>query len=386
MFVKPHNRKLDYWLILTTVLLFPGNQLTGQDQPQLNIELEFDARLVENSNQGSEAQQRLADWAVKNNLHAQADNLYRKILKKEPLNKSAYDALIRLSISQPLSGKSNTYISTRQLLPKNFRVHETKNYITISNANSRWTRTQAARLERTFDQFMRYAKKLGLKPLPLKQKLVCVLFRNRTEYQTFALKHDQLSLHSWNLGYYSPRNDRIVLFDGRSEVEADEFTDNRTIATTIHEAVHQLHFHTGVMNIHIQYPLWLCEGIATTFEANSTKYDFGPDHDFQPRREHFRSLVIANKLLPLKSLAQLDTMPDTSQQTSYTIYNQSYALVSWLVIKRPKEFSNYLMMLRKEPPGRPTAQRHLELFEKAFGDTMKLQKQWLSDEAKALKG
>ena len=184
------------------------------------------------------------------------------------------------------------------------------------------------------------------------------------------------------MGYYSPLNDRIVLYDGRSEVDADEFTDNRTIATTIHEAVHQLHFHTGVMNIHIQYPLWLCEGLATNFESNSTKRDFGPEQDFQPRREHFRSLVDSNKLLPLKSLVQLDALPDTNQQTSFTIYNQSYALVCWLINKRPKEFSNYLMMLRSEPPGRPTGKRHLELFEKAFGDTIKLQKQWLNYEAK----
>ena len=382
LLVKPQNRKLACWMISVSVLLLPNNPVPGQDPQPHNIKLEFEARLAESSNQGSSAQIQLADWAAKNDLNPQAENLYRDVLKKDPLNNSAYHGLVRLSKSQPLEGKSNTFISTRQLLPRNFRIHESKNYITISNANPRWTRTQANRLERTYEQFMRYTKKLKLKPLPLKQKLVCVLFKSRSEYQAFALKHDQLNLHSWNLGYYSPLNDRIVLYDGRSEVDADEFTDNRTIATTIHEAVHQLHFHTGVMNIHIQYPLWLCEGLATNFESNSTKRDFGPEQDFQPRREHFRSLVDSNKLLPLKSLVQLDALPDTNQQTSFTIYNQSYALVCWLINKRPKEFSNYLMMLRSEPPGRPTGKRHLELFEKAFGDTIKLQKQWLNYEAK----
>ncbi len=384
MLLKLQKIQLASLMISTLVLLLPGNPVPGQDQQPRDINLEFDARLAEISKKGPDAKLQLADWAVKNKLHAQADNLYRDILKKDPSNKNAYNRLIRLSKSQSLLGKSDTFNSTKQLLPRNFRVHESRRYIIISNASASWTRTQAARLEQIHEQFMRYTKKLGLKPLPLKQKLVCVLFKNRTEYQTFALKHDQLNLHSWNLGYYSPRNDRIVLFDGSSEAEADEFADNRTIATTIHEAVHQLHFHTGVMNIHIQYPLWLCEGIATTFESNSTKHNFGPEYDFQPRREHFRSLVNSNKLLPLESLAQLDALPDTSQQTSFTIYNQSYALVCWLVSKHPKEFSNFLMMLRKEPPGRPTGKRHLELFENAFGDTMKLQEQWLSDEAKAL--
>lgn len=191
-----------------------------------------------------------------------------------------------------------------------------------------------------------------------------------------------LNLHSWNLGYYSLRNDRIVLFDGRSYCSIISKLISIYLRTTIHEAVHQLHFHTGVLNIHIQYPLWLCEGLATTFESNTTKRAFGPEQDFQPRREHFRWLVDTNKLLPLKSLVQLDTLPDTSQQTSFTIYNQSYALVCWLINKRPKEFSNYLMLLRLEPPGRPSGNRHLELFEKAFGDTMKLQKQWLNYEAR----
>ena len=38
---------------------------------------------------------------------------------------------------------------------------------------------------------------------------------------------------------------------------------------------------------------------------------------------------------------------------------------------------DYLGALKKERPGRPTGQRHLELFEAAFGDVHCLEHKWL---------
>ena len=140
-----------------------------------------------------------------------------------------------------LQSNSDMYQQTRELLPQRFLDYETRRFIVISDAAPGWSRQQAALLERTYHQFNRFARRLDVKPLPLRHKLVCVLFRNRKEFNAFAAAHDHLNLHSWNLGYYSQRNDRIVLFDGTSEKDADEITKERTVATAIHEAVHQLH-------------------------------------------------------------------------------------------------------------------------------------------------
>ena len=365
---------------LAGIALSINPRLPARDNHQPDLQSEFDRQLDDCPSQDIAARLRLINWALDQGLKEQAEALYREILAHAPTHQRAYDGLLRLTKRRPLAGASEILAATRRLLPDGFRAHETARYIILSNATARWTRTQAKRLERTCDEFYRHTKRLGLRPLPLRHKLVCVLFQNRKEFNAFAAEHDHLNLHSWNLGYYSQRNDRIVLFDGTSEQDADEFTKERTVATTIHEAVHQLHYHTCVMNVHLQYPLWLCEGLATAFEAGSTNHAFGPEHDFEPRQRHFLALLEREELMSLRSLAQLDALPDTSQQTSFTAYNQSYALVSWLARKRRSQLRDYLMLLLIEPPGRPTAQRHLDLLEQAFGDVDRLEQEWLRDE------
>ena len=62
------------------------------------------------------------------------------------------------------------------------------------------------------------------------------------------------------------------------------------------------------------------------------------------------------------------------------VYSQSYALVTWLARHRKTELRDYLMLTLKEPRGRPTAQRHLHLFEQAFGDVDRLEQAWLRHE------
>ena len=40
------------------------------------------------------------------------------------------------------------------------------------------------------------------------------------------------------------------------------------------------------------------------------------------------------------------------------------------------DLREYLERLRREPPGRPTPERHLEIFEGAFGDIDRLERVW----------
>ncbi len=70
-------------------------------------------------------------------------------------------------------------------------------------------------------------------------------------------------------------------------------------------------------------------------------------------------------------------MPDNRNETITAVYHESYALVHWLSRFRRKELRNYLVALKGETPGRPTKARHLELFEKHFGDVDLLEEKWL---------
>jgi hypothetical protein len=59
------------------------------------------------------------------------------------------------------------------------------------------------------------------------------------------------------------------------------------------------------------------------------------------------------------------------------LYHQGYALVTWMYRFHPRELRAYLEALRSEPAGRPSGARHMELFERAFGDASRLEAAWL---------
>ena len=75
-------------------------------------------------------------------------------------------------------------------------------------------------------------------------------------------------------------------------------------------------------------------------------------------------------------------MPDNTDDTIAAVYHQSYALVRWMTRFRRTELRRFMNDLRSETPGRPTTQRHLHLFEKAFGDVDRLERAWLRYEGR----
>ncbi|MHC5024206.1 MAG: DUF1570 domain-containing protein [Planctomycetota bacterium] len=332
---------------------------------------------------------------------------------------------------------SSAYRNTRSNLPDRFREHETRRFVILSDADERWTRTQAERLERAHHQFERFARRLGVKPEPLRHKLVCVLFQSRNDYRRFALEHDEVT-DPRIAGYYAPRRDRVVFYHvesnpsladarvrldelrrqaddvgerlddavrrgnrrqadslrqtlnqyrdhlEREQLRVDDFADRVSVTTTIHEAIHQLMFHTRLQSRQLQYPLWICEGLATSFETNSPSAAFGPDDDFAPRREQFREHLAAGDLLPLRKFVTLTSVPGDSEEPMSVIYHQSYALVTWMFRFRRGQLRSYLEIMADEPTGIPSSKRQLALFERAFGNVQTLENAWLRHERNEL--
>lgn len=297
-----------------------------------------------------------------------------------------------------LSVDSTAYRSAREALPDRFLDHETKRFVVISDAEPRFLREQGQLLERTYHQFRRFTRRLTVRPRPLRHKLVCIFFERHEDYRKFARKHDGVTAE-WISGYYSPKHDRVVFYnietnpaltdagvsEGRHDEAAvlaarrsiDQQLRRAAIATNIHEAIHQLAFHTGLQSPLIQNPLWISEGLATAFETHEPNEAFGPNRDYEPRREQFAEILRDGKLIPLRKLLTYTDMPDDREETITTVYHQSYALVSWMSRFRKDELRDYLDALRNERPGRPTARRHLDLFEQAFGEVDRLEHKWL---------
>ncbi len=352
----------------------------------LDVHNEFAQRLAECPADDVGGRMRLADWARDNDLPDSAETLYRTVLQLDARHEQAYEALWDLSRERPLPASSEALRMTKALLTRRgLRTHETPHFVVLSNAQRRWTQDKAQLLERTYEEFHRTAEQLDLRPLPLRHKLVCLLLGKRSQFVEFARTNDNVT-ESWSLGYYSPRYDRTVFYNGEVEAGADEFARHRSTATTIHEAIHQLLFHTRVQSVHTQYPLWSCEGFATAFETSAPDLPFGPDREFEPRRQRFQRFLRDDRLLPLRSFVQLDRMPDNRPESVQTMYSQSYAVMSWLARYRQEGLRDYMILMLKEPPGRLSADRHLEIFEQAFGDVGGVERAWLAREKMGLSG
>lgn len=379
----------------------------------------------------------LASWAHAQGLVDEADQLCRRVLEADPLHESAYIELMAVAQHRELAQDSPALELAATLLPPRFKSYATKRFVVVSDTGAQWSVAQAERLERTHHQFHRFATKLGLRPLPLRHKLVCVLFNNRDEYQAFAREHDHVN-DPWVGGYYSPSHDWVVFYhvesnpsvaeartqlqgmqktitgiDGQyreavregedAQAEAlkqtlnmheqhikqqtrkvDEFAAQVSTATTTHEATHQLLFHTHVQSPLRVYPFWISEGLATAFETEEPNHAFGPEHEFAPRRQAADELLREEMAMPLAELIQLMDASKLTTDQVHCVYNQSYALVSWLAVHRRDQLRDYLLSMLEGATGRNKPRPPQVEFETAFGPVEQLERDWLRFERSRL--
>lgn len=314
-------------------------------------------------------------------------------------------------------------------LPDRFVRHETARFVALSDGSTAWTREQLERFERAHHQFVRFLRWLGIPEPELRHKLVAVLFEDHAEFMEYAARVDGVG-DRWVKGYYTPAGDRLVGFDAESDPRAIEARTRlaeqeraiaqaadqararrsstgridpaanasidrarsmqglgeedmvlairqQVVSTMIHEAIHQLLFHTGVQNPSVAPPFWLAEGLATSFETDQPSAAFGPDFDFHPRREVFERLLMEDRLISLDSFVAFEGLPDRREATARVFYHQSSALLCYLYRQRPSELRRYLDRLAAEPPGRPGPMRQRQLFQECFGDIDTVERTWL---------
>lgn len=337
-----------------------------------------------------------------------------------------------------LDRNAEAYHKARLLLPREFAEYDTSRFVVFSNADAHWTRTHADHLERAHHQFQRFASRLGLEPMPLRHKLVCIVFSGVERFSEFARLHDGVE-NDWATGYYSPRHDWVVFYDPASspavdgarqsladrkdaaaelnlaanraqgkgqhaeafelnteltqsrrriqseETLVDAFVRDEALATVTHEAVHQLLYHTGVQSRRVRYPTWVSEGLATCFETTKPNQAFGPGHEVAARRHRFDQLLGENQLLPLAELLAIDNLTDLTESQIDAIYHQGYALVNWMSRFQREDLRRYLEALALQPSGTVDATRHLAIFESCFGKVETLERAWLRHEREQAK-
>ena len=328
-----------------------------------------------------------------------------------------------------LATKSEVLAATQALVPS-LQTTETDHFVLLSDAPQESTRSIAGLLESTYRSFQQNCLRLGVRPEPLKHKLVAVMFREKGDYSVFARKNDGMD-QAWAAGYYSPGADRLVLFDGLSDEKVQKAlgqlqaqnlrmqregaaagaqpldaggaggqvaraqreidTQRRRIAATAsagflgtvsHEAAHQLFFHCDVQRRGMPYPLWLAEGIATAFEAeNASDRDLGFQSENPGRQQTFREAMREDRLVPLQALVMAEGMPSDGEDAAIRdFYAQAWAFTTWLARNRTREFALYLEALRSGAFALPT--KRVEVFESIFGPVDAVERCWLRDEVR----
>ncbi|MBM4007327.1 MAG: DUF1570 domain-containing protein [Planctomycetes bacterium] len=323
-----------------------------------------------------------------------------------------------------LATRSEVLEATRPLVPT-MQPTETDHFVLLSDAPKENTQSIAGLLESTYRSFQQNCLRLGVRPEPLKHKLVAVMFREKGDYSVFARTNDGMD-RAWAAGYYNPGADRLVLFDGLSDekvqktlgqlqaqnlrvqreaaaagvqpldadgqvarVQREIDAQRRRVAATAsagflgtvsHEAAHQLFFHCDVQRRGVPYPLWLAEGIATAFEAeNASDRDLGFQSENSGRQQTFREAMREDRLVPLQALVIAEGMPtDGEEDAIRDFYAQSWAFTTWLARHRTREFTRYLEVLRSGAFALPT--KRVETFESIFGPIDAVERCWLREE------
>lgn len=319
---------------------------------------------------------------------------------------------------------------TADLLGPGFTRHETQHFVILSDAGRDWTLAKAALLERAHHQFFRVMDRMEYAAVPPEHKLHCVLFKEHAMYMTFARAHDGVEA-PWVAGYYAGLSNRVVFYDDQtgptfsrafdelSQAERNatemrskarqaqrerqpgvaetlaaraEELDRRvglerrrlreqatetSDAKTIHEAVHLLAFNCGVQSRARQYPFWLTEGMAVSFETDRPSAAFGPDHPSDAREDEFRDTLRDGRLIDLEALIQLAAPPDRDTDTVDAMYSESYALFTYLYRYERRSLAGFLADVWAEPPGPIAPQRQLELFRARFGAPEAVERRWL---------
>ncbi|MFK7962000.1 MAG: DUF1570 domain-containing protein [Phycisphaerales bacterium] len=260
-------------------------------------------------------------------------------------------------------------------LPRGFRRITTANFVILTDGDPSEVRAIERTLEDTRRAFKAFSARLELDPMPLRHRLVCVVFDRHREFARFGREQDQVHA-TWCHGYYTPRYDRVVLYLHGPDDTDDPFAVRRRTVAAVHETVHQLAYHCLVQNAAVQYPIWLSEGLATSFETDDTTRRFGPSEPFEARERRLADVLARGDLESLNAFVGRTSVGNADPDTIESVYSQSYALFCWLMSTKPGGVRMLLDDLHRQPPGRVPATRQRELFESAFGSPASLQRSW----------
>jgi hypothetical protein len=266
---------------------------------------------------------------------------------------------------------------------------ESRNFTAWSNASPDFTAMRLRNCEVLYHAFFRHFEGKGFRLRPPAARLMVAVFDAQQGFEAYMGQKMPNTL----TGIYHPVSNRLVVYDlnhnqgvqanrdkallaGNKLLDFDRVNyiqaverwardacTDANIATTMHEAAHQVSYNCGLLNRQADRPMWLAEGLACYCESTENGVWKGIG---QPNPERLRTLAGVlkgkGKWVPLAELVG-ETDWRTSSETLLPGYAQSWALFHMLMHQRPKALREYLATVN----ARQTADHRLTDFRQAFG-------------------
>ncbi|MBW3595985.1 MAG: DUF1570 domain-containing protein [Planctomycetes bacterium] len=270
-------------------------------------------------------------------------------------------------------------------LPEGFQTHDTAHYVICYNTSRAYAHWCGALYERLYRAFINYWTHRGFELHDPESPLPAIIFADKPTYARYA-QADLGEGAEAVIGYYNMRTNRVVMYDltgvenaglGRAASSAAHINRvlsrpqaERTVATIIHEATHQIAFNCGLQARYADIPLWVSEGIAVYFETPDLQSSKGWRKIGDVNRERlfqFRQYLRARPADSLKTLVA-GSRRFHNPQTAPDAYAEAWALNYYLLRRRFDDYRGYLEMLAaKKPLIHDTEEDRLAAFQAAFG-------------------
>lgn len=245
-----------------------------------------------------------------------------------------------------------------------YEVSGTGSYLVVHPKGQR--DTWAARFEELYRSFRHYFSVRGQNPTAAQFPLVAIVCPRRADFDRMC-EAEGMRKPPNLLGFYSPKTNRVLMYDATS---GDEPGQQDNVETIFHETAHQVAFNTGIHDRFSGTPRWAAEGIGTLFEARGlyapSLYRDQKDRinrkclaGMQTRLENWKSGTLAHVI-------SSDRIFDSDGTTAYCI---AWSFTFFLAETDSRRWCEYLQKVKGSEIGAPPAKR-LKDFTSVFGDNL----------------
>lgn len=260
-----------------------------------------------------------------------------------------------------------------------FEIHQTDHYVICSNSAEEYSEVVGKLLEKVFEQYFKFMTEQNIVVHPPAGKLPVIILQSEVEFKEFAAaQHPETSFED-TPGYYSLRENQVLLRDLIRDRSLRSATAIRKrladqplqVATMVHEAIHQLSFNTGLQIRMADNPVWLSEGLALYFEPIAPRSaNLWTRPGLVSSRHHpvfVRHSENGMTKIPFRDLMSVDKAFLTPDSVA-TAYAESWGLISYLFRQQKEGMQKYLTKISlRKPLQRVSPEERVAEFQDAFG-------------------